>query len=123
MRSTEAGITRTYERLFVMSLCFSSEWTKDDGEATFGLLSQVSPDGRYVISTVKDRAVFVATPEIAFSQLFFPIKGILVVYDTVTGTYQPLTVWHEQHVVLGLAEDDPFTVRRELRKEIAHPVM
>jgi tetratricopeptide (TPR) repeat protein len=67
-----------------------SDYKKDDGEATFGLLSQVSPDGRYVISTVKDRAVFVATPEIAFSQLFFPIKGILVVYDTVAGTYQAL---------------------------------
>ncbi len=68
-----------------------SDYKKDDGELTFGLLSQVSPDGRYVISTVKDRAVFVATPEIAFSQLFFPIKGILVVYDTETGTYQSLT--------------------------------
>ena len=67
-----------------------SDYRKDDGELTFGLLSQVSPDGRYVISTVKDRAVFVATPEIAFSQLFFPIKGILVVYDTQTGTYAPL---------------------------------
>ncbi|MEM8659580.1 MAG: hypothetical protein AAGF35_01735, partial [Pseudomonadota bacterium] len=67
-----------------------SDYEKDDGEATFGLLSQVSPDGRYVISTVKDRAVFVATPGIEFSQLFFPIKGILVVYDTQTGTYTPL---------------------------------
>jgi tetratricopeptide (TPR) repeat protein len=67
-----------------------SDYKKDDGELTFGLLSQVSPDGRYVISTVKDRAVFVATPGIEFSQLFFPIKGILVVYDTETGTYTPL---------------------------------
>ena len=67
-----------------------SDYKKDDGEATFGLLSQVSPDGRYVISTVKDRAVFVATPGIEFSQLFFPIKGILVVYDTVNDTYKPL---------------------------------
>jgi Tfp pilus assembly protein PilF len=67
-----------------------SDYERDDGEATFGLLSQVSPDGRYVISTVKDRAVFVATPGIEFSQLFFPIKGILVVYDTETGTYAPL---------------------------------
>jgi tetratricopeptide (TPR) repeat protein len=67
-----------------------SDYERDDGELTFGLLSQVSPDGRYVISTVKDRAVFVATPEIAFSQLFFPIKGILVVYDTETGSYSPL---------------------------------
>jgi Flp pilus assembly protein TadD len=67
-----------------------SDYKRDDGEATFGLLSQVSPDGRFVISTVKDRAVFVATPGIEFSQLFFPIKGILVVYDTQTGTYTPL---------------------------------
>ena len=67
-----------------------SDFKKGDGEATFGLLSQVSPDGRYVVSTVKDRAVFVATPDIWYSQLFFPIKGILVVYDTKTGTYQPL---------------------------------
>jgi tetratricopeptide (TPR) repeat protein len=67
-----------------------SDYKRDDGELTFGLLSQVSPDGRYVISTVKDRAVFVATPGIEFSQLFFPIKGILVVYDTKTRTYAPL---------------------------------
>ena len=67
-----------------------SDYERDDGELTFGLLSQVSPDGRYVISTVKDRAVFVATPGIEFSQLFFPIKGILVVYDTQTRTYAPL---------------------------------
>ena len=33
-----------------------SDYRREDGEATFGLLSQVSPDGRYVISTVKDRA-------------------------------------------------------------------
>ena len=67
-----------------------SDYRRDDGELTFGLLSQVSPDGRYVISTVKDRAVFVATPGIEFSQLFFPIKGILVVHDTQTGSYAPL---------------------------------
>ena len=67
-----------------------SDYKKGDGEATFGLLSRVSPDGRYVISTVKDRAVFVATPDIWYSQLFFPIKGILVVYDTRTGSFKAL---------------------------------
>jgi len=67
-----------------------SDYKKGDGDTTFGLLSQVSPDGRYVISTLKDRAVFVATPDIWYSQLFFPIKGILVVYDTKTGIYKPL---------------------------------
>jgi len=61
-----------------------ADYRRDDGEDTFGLLSQVSPDGRYVISTVKDRSVFVPRDDLAFSQLFFPIKGILVVYDRQT---------------------------------------
>lgn len=67
-----------------------SDYRRNDGDATYGLLSQISPDGRYVISTVKDRAVFVATPDIQFSQLFFPIKGILVVHDRQTGEFKPL---------------------------------
>ena len=67
-----------------------SDYKRNEGDATYGLLSQVSPNGRYVISTVKDRAVFVATPDIQFSQLFFPIKGILVVYDRETGEFKPL---------------------------------
>ncbi len=58
-----------------------ADYRRADGELTFGLLSRVSPTGRYVISTVKDRSVFVAIPDLMISQLFFPIKGILVVYD------------------------------------------
>jgi len=53
----------------------------EPGGGTFGLLSQISPDGRYVVSTVKDLAVFLARPPLAFSQLFYPVKGILCVYD------------------------------------------
>lgn len=67
-----------------------SDYKREDLELTFGLLSRVSPTGRYVISTVKDRSVFVATPDIAFSQLFFPIKGILVVYDRETKKFAAL---------------------------------
>jgi hypothetical protein len=57
---------------------------------TFGLLSQISPDGRYVVSTVKDLAVFVARPPLAFSQLFFPVKGILCVYDRQSRQFRAL---------------------------------
>jgi hypothetical protein len=57
---------------------------------TFGLLSQISPDGRYVVSTVKDLAVFVARPNLAFSQLFFPVKGILCVYDRQSRQFRAL---------------------------------
>jgi len=58
-----------------------SDYKRDDEQETFGLLSQVSPDGRVVVSTVKDKSVFVPRPDLAFSQLFFPFKGILAVYD------------------------------------------
>jgi tetratricopeptide (TPR) repeat protein len=67
-----------------------ADYKREDGELTFGLLSRVSPTGRYVISTVKDRSVFVAMPDLMISQLFFPIKGILVVYDRETKTFAPL---------------------------------
>ena len=67
-----------------------SDYKKEDGQQTFGLLSQISPDGRFVVSTVKDESVFVPKPELEFSQLFFPIKGILVIYDRQTGKFTAL---------------------------------
>ena len=67
-----------------------NDYRKEDGEQTFGLLSQVSPDGRYVVSTLKDKSVFVPMPPLAFSQLFFPIKGILCIYDIQTRTFHSL---------------------------------
>jgi Tfp pilus assembly protein PilF len=67
-----------------------ADYRREDGELTFGLLSRVSPTGRYVVSTVKDRSVFVAMPDLMISQLFFPIKGVLVVYDRDTKKFAPL---------------------------------
>ena len=67
-----------------------NDYRKEDKEQTFGLLSQISPDGRFVVSTVKDESVFVPRPDMAFSQLFFPIKGILCIYDRQTNTFQAL---------------------------------
>ncbi|MBN1806132.1 MAG: tetratricopeptide repeat protein [Sedimentisphaerales bacterium] len=67
-----------------------NDYKKEDDEQTFGLLSQVSPDGRYVVSTVKDKSVFVPMPPLAFSQLFFPVKGILCIFDTQTRTFHSL---------------------------------
>ncbi len=61
-----------------------SDYKSKDREPTFGLLSQISPDGRYAISTVKDRSVFLSVDDLFYSQRFFPIAGILVVYDRKT---------------------------------------
>lgn len=67
-----------------------SSYGTNDSAFTYGLLSRVSPDGRYVVSTVKDLSVFVPRKELAFSQLFFPIKGILVIYDRETKQFRSL---------------------------------
>jgi tetratricopeptide (TPR) repeat protein/roadblock/LC7 domain-containing protein len=64
-----------------------SDFRKKDNVPTFGLLSQVSPDGKWVVSTVKDNSVFVPKPQLDFSQLFFPVKGILAVYNRAAGTF------------------------------------
>jgi len=66
-------------------------WTDEkNSEQTYGLLSQISPDRRYVISTVKDMSIFVPRQSLAFSQLFFPVKGILCVFDRETGQFRNL---------------------------------
>ncbi len=67
-----------------------ADYKKEDKQLTFGLLSQVSPDGRYVVSTVKDRSVFVQIDNLEISQLFFPVKGILALYDRDTKTFSSL---------------------------------
>jgi hypothetical protein len=67
-----------------------NDYKREDGQATFGLLCQISPNGRYVAGTVKDRALAVYTPDLMFSQLFFLIKGITAIYDRETKTIRPL---------------------------------
>jgi len=81
------------ERETVLSKDKIITWTdyrREDKELTFGLLSQISPNGRYAISTVKDRSVFSPVDDLWYSQRFFPVKGILVVYDRETKTFAPL---------------------------------
>ena len=56
-----------------------------DTVPTFGLLARVSPDGRYVVGGMKDRAVFLPRPDLAYSQIFFPVAGSLAYYDRNTG--------------------------------------
>ncbi|MEN8191342.1 MAG: tetratricopeptide repeat protein [Bacteroidota bacterium] len=67
-----------------------SDYKRDDGKSTFGLLSKISPSGRYVASTVKDRSIFVPQDDLLYSQLFFPIRGIIVIYDTETEEFWAL---------------------------------
>jgi Tol biopolymer transport system component len=85
-------ITRTAQNMTLATsdIITWDDYRREEGTQTFGLLSQISPDGRYVLSTVKDRSVFVPRPELAFSQLFFPLKGILGLYDRETKQFSAL---------------------------------
>lgn len=53
----------------------------EPGVRTFGLFANLSPDGRYVAATINDISVYKMLPEISYSQLFFPVKGQLALYD------------------------------------------
>ncbi|HWE86090.1 MAG TPA: tetratricopeptide repeat protein [Terracidiphilus sp.] len=62
-----------------------------------GFMSQVSPDGRYVVTTVKpphtrsSQFYYVSNfADYRFLQVFYPTRGILAIYDRQTKTLKPL---------------------------------
>lgn len=60
------------------------------GHKSFGLFSSVSPDGKYVVSTVNE-SVFVSNYEnFEFLQSFYPTRGILALYSKETGAMRAL---------------------------------
>lgn len=66
-------------------------WDKSqNGAFTYGLLSKMSPDGRYSLSTLNDCEIFIAQNDLEISQLFFPFKGILMAYDRLEDSFFPL---------------------------------
>ena len=52
-----------------------NDFQREKSVKSFGLFSQISPDGRYIISTVKDFSIVVRFPDLDYSQLFFPGEG------------------------------------------------
>ncbi|MCK5703853.1 MAG: PD40 domain-containing protein [Cyclobacteriaceae bacterium] len=70
-------------------------WSKIEKRRTFGLFSKLSPDGRYIVTTVKDRVLvknfkFPPVENVYYSQLFFPVNGHLAVYDRQTDILKEL---------------------------------
>jgi type IV pilus biogenesis/stability protein PilW len=57
---------------------------------TFGLFSRISPDGRYVMSSINESIFVTNYLDFRFLQTFYPTRGILAFYDRTTGKIQPL---------------------------------
>jgi len=67
-----------------------SDFVRGEKVPTFGFLPRVSPDGRFVLAGVKDRAVFLPREDMLFSQIFFPVMGILAYFDRTTRRIEAL---------------------------------
>jgi len=74
-------------------------WNTDGqvGQVRVGFMSQVSPDGRYVLSTfagpnlkLRDSYYVTNFMDYRFLQVFYPTRGILEWYNRATGLRQPL---------------------------------
>ena len=57
---------------------------KPPGSTTIGFLSQVSPDGRYAVSTVNEEVYVANFKDYRFLQVFYPTRGIIAWYDRTT---------------------------------------
>ncbi|MBN1828576.1 MAG: PD40 domain-containing protein [Deltaproteobacteria bacterium] len=54
---------------------------RSDGIDSAGFFSRISPDGKFIVSTVKEKPFFTMIPDIEFSQFFFPVTGLIAFYD------------------------------------------
>jgi len=55
-----------------------------------GFFSRISPDGKYIVSTVKDQSFFAMLSDPDFSQFFFPVRGYIAWYDIEKGIFSAL---------------------------------
>jgi hypothetical protein len=55
-----------------------------------GFFSSISPNGRYIVSTVKDQSFFAMLADPDFSQFFFPARGHIAWYDIEKGIFSAL---------------------------------
>ncbi|MBL0713608.1 MAG: PD40 domain-containing protein [Desulfosarcina sp.] len=75
-----------------------NSFTGPSGRKSMGLFSKISPDGRYVASTVWEHSFFAYLDDVWYSQFFFPIRGVIAVYDIEKKSFQ----------TLGGADDEMF---------------
>lgn len=87
------GLTKVKKKVVITDddiITWNSYKYSPPGHENFGLFSQVSPDGRYVISTLNEATFVVNYPNFEFLQSFYPTRGIFAFYDSRSGQMKPL---------------------------------
>lgn len=77
-----------------------SAFSEEHAQKRFGFMSQVSPDGNYVVNSIDvphangvrvlDRLYNGFYPNYGFGQVFYPTRGVLAWYSKATGKLNPL---------------------------------
>jgi tetratricopeptide (TPR) repeat protein len=95
-------------------ISWSSFPTESGSPVRVGFMSQVSPDGRYVVTTIRPPGsksssfYYVANfKDYRFLQVFYPTRGILAWYDRETKKFQPLPGADDPHFVQASAVWSP----------------
>ncbi len=63
---------------------------KPKGHRTLGLLSQISPDGKYALTTLNEEVYVANFMDFRFLQVFYVTRGILAYYSVETGRMKAL---------------------------------
>ena len=87
------GLTKVKNRVVITDkdiITWNSYRYTPAGHKNFGLFSHVSPDGKYVISTLNESTFVANYPDFRFLQSFYPTRGIFAVYYKDTGAMEPL---------------------------------
>ncbi|MBA3974009.1 MAG: hypothetical protein C0504_07300 [Candidatus Solibacter sp.] len=60
------------------------------GSRTIGFMSQISPDGRFAVSTLNEEVYTANFRDYRFLQVFYPTRGILGIYNRAARRIEPL---------------------------------
>ena len=108
-----------------------------EGQRTIGFLSQISPDGQYVVTTMNESLYVSNFMDFAFLQVFYPTRGILAYYSKNTNEIKALPgadnpdyvqcdpVWSPdgKYIVFARAlAKDPYLPGQDLAKYANDPV-
>ena len=86
------ALTPTRERMLLTrkDLITWNEFRNPTQRKSQGFFSKISPDGKHVISTVKEQSFFAMLSDLNFSQFFFPVQGLLACYSIEDKRFSPL---------------------------------